>query len=257
MSSLSVKNLSFSYGQREVLHNISLEAREGEFLSILGCNGVGKSTLFRCMLGLLEGYSGEVLVDNKNIKSMAPGEIASYIAYIPQTSAPVFNYSVEDMVLFGTTAGMGRLSSPGREEMERVDSALRRMGIESYRERCFHQLSGGEKQLVIIARAIAQNAKILMLDEPTASLDFGNQMLVLKQIRSLADEGYTVIQTTHNPEHSYMFSDSITAIKNGSILIDAEPEKVLTKEIISSIYGIDVDINSLYEDRVRVCTAIF
>ena len=257
MNEIKIDGLSFSYGSREVLKNISFNVQPGEFVSVLGCNGVGKSTLFRCMLGLLRGYSGVVTIDGRDVRSMSAKEIAGYAAYIPQSSSPAFNYSVEDMVLFGTTSGIGAFSAPGRKEQERADSALERMGIEDLRLRCYHHLSGGERQLVIIARAIAQNAGILLLDEPTASLDFGNQMRVLRQIRSLADEGYTVIQTTHSPEHSYLFSDRILVLKDGEILSCGTPSEVIVPEIMSSIYGLDVKVESLYDDRMRVCTGTF
>lgn len=253
MSKVKVENLSFSYGNREILRDISLDAGEGEFLSILGSNGVGKSTLFRCILGLLSGYKGRVIIDGDDIKTLSIKELAQRVAYIPQSCSPAFNYSVEDIVLMGTTAGMHALSCPKESEMRLVDGALEKLGIEDLRLRCFHLLSGGEKQLVVIARALAQNARILMLDEPSAALDFGNQMLVMKQIRALADEGYTVIQTTHNPEHAYQFSDKILALKDGKVLVSGAPKDIMKEDIISSLYGIDVKIESLVEDRVRVC----
>ena len=254
---IRAENISFSYGQRRVLKNVSLSAGSGSFVTILGSNGVGKSTLFRCMLGLIKDYEGSVTVDGEDTRSMSVKQLAEKIAYIPQSTSPAFNYSVEDIVLMGTTAGMRPFSTPRAKELALVDSALGRMGIEHLRDRCFHLLSGGEKQLVIIARAIAQNAGIIMLDEPTASLDFGNQMLVLRRMRELADEGYTVIQTSHDPEHSYMFSDSITALKDGEVLISGTPGEVMREDVISSLYNIRVNIDSLYEDKVRVCTAAF
>ena len=256
MNGIKVENLSFSYGTKQVLKDVNLSAGEGEFLSILGSNGVGKSTLFRCMLGLLSGYSGKVYIDGEESSCMSVKKIAEKVAYIPQSTVPTFNYSVEDIVLMGTTAGMRAFGTPGEAELAAVDAALKKTGIEHLRERCFHLLSGGERQLVIIARALAQNAGILMLDEPTASLDFGNQTLVLRCMRSLADEGYTIVQTTHSPEHSYMFSDRITALKDGCVLISGTPQEVLQPDIISSLYGVKVNIDSLYNDRVRVCTAI-
>ena len=250
---IEVRNLSFSYGEREILHDISFSVGEGEYLSILGSNGVGKSTLFKCMLGLLKGYSGEITIDGTNISEMSISQLSKCIAYIPQYTSPTFNYSVEDIVLMGTTAGSSPFRTPKAEEMKRVDAALEKTGISSMRNRCFHHLSGGERQLVIIARALAQNARILMLDEPTASLDFGNQMLVLRQSRALANEGYTIIQTTHNPEHSYLYSDRIVALKNGSILAAGTPDNVIREDIISRLYGLNVKISSLENDRMRVC----
>ncbi len=252
--SVQVKNLSFSYGSHQVLHDISFDVQDGEFLSILGCNGVGKSTLFRCVLGLLNSYSGEVRINGIDTRRLPPAKMAKLVAYIPQNCSPAFNFSVEDIVLMGTTSGLNAMRSPGRKELERVDWALNKIGIEHLRKRCFHHISGGERQLAVIARALVQDAKLLMLDEPTASLDFGNQMLVQEQARALADEGYTIIQTTHNPEQSYMFSDRVLAIKDGRVLCHGEPDKIMTREIISQLYGLDVEISSLYNDKVRICT---
>lgn len=251
---VEIKDLSFSYSSRQVLRNIEFSVDNGKFLSILGCNGVGKSTLFRCMIGLLPGYTGSIMIDGHDARRLSVREMAKLVAYIPQNTVPTFNYSVEDIVLMGTTAGIGTFRTPQKEETARAEWALEKIGISHLRKRCFHHISGGERQLAVIARALAQNTKILMLDEPTASLDYGNQMLVLTQARALADEGYTVIQTTHNPEHSYMFSDRVLALKGGRILAQGSPKDVVTPELISELYSIDVEIASLYNDKVRVCT---
>lgn len=251
--SIEVKNLGFSYGTRQVLQDICFRVEPGEFLSILGPNGVGKSTLFRCMLGLLSGYTGQVLVDGVDVRRLSPREAARHIAYIPQSSRPVFNYRVFDIALMGATSAISPLCAPGREQMERCRWALEKIGISHLSQRCFHRLSGGEQQLVLIARALVQNAPILMLDEPTANLDYGNQLRVLEQIRALAREGYTIIQTTHNPEQSYLFSDRILALQGGRILLDGSPAQVLTRETIRALYGVEVDVVKLYDDRARVC----
>ena len=251
--SLEVKDLNFSYGSRQVLFDVSFSVQNGEFLSILGPNGVGKSTLFRCILGLLPGYTGKVLMDGMDFRSFSVREAARHVAYIPQSSAPVFHYSAFDMVLMGRTGGIGSFGAPGKEDRDRCHWAMEKMAISHLETRCFHRLSGGERQLVLIARALAQDAPILMLDEPTANLDFGNQIRVLTQIRNLAKEGYTVIQTIHNPEQSYLFSDRILAVQNGRILKEGPPQEVLTGDIIKKLYGIDAEVLSLYEDRTRIC----
>ena len=251
--SIEVKNLSFSYGDRPVLHNISFKVEKGEFVSILGPNGVGKSTLFRCMLGLLSGYSGEVLINGQNSRKMTARESARQVAYIPQSSNPSFNYSVSDIVLMGSTASLSRFASPGKKDFERCEWALEKIGISELSERCFHRLSGGERQLVMLARALTQNAPILMLDEPTANLDFGNQLRVLEQMKALSREGYTIVQTTHHPEQSYMFSDRILAVQGGRILHSGSPKEVLTKDNMQRLYAVDVDVLSLYDDHARIC----
>ena len=250
---IEVENLNFSYGQRQILFDINFSVNKGEFLSILGPNGVGKSTLFRCILGLLPGYTGNIFVDGTDRRKLSVKKSAEHIAYIPQSSTPVFNYSVFDIVLMGRTGGLSYLKSPKAEDEEKCHRALEKLGISNLETRFFNTLSGGERQLVLTARAIAQDSPILMLDEPTANLDFGNQIRVLQQIRKLSREGYTVIQTTHHPEQSFMFSDRILALKNGRVLQDGSPETVLSSDTMSELYGIDVDVLSLYKDKARVC----
>ncbi len=252
--SVEVKNLSFSYGGGDILKEISFTANPGQFLSILGPNGVGKSTLFKCILGLLRNYSGEVILDGVDAKTLSVSEMAKKIAYIPQSGYPVFNYSVHDIVLMGATSRLSTFGIPQKQDSARADAALQKIGISHLRDRCFHHLSGGERQLVMIARALTQQAKVLMLDEPTSSLDFGNQVLVLEEAKELAGEGYTVIATTHNPEQSYMFSDRIIALKGGRILADGPPREVLDADLMRELYRVNVTVSSLFEDRVRVCT---
>lgn len=252
--SVEVKGLSFAYEKdRPVLVDVSFTAKTGEFLSILGPNGVGKSTLFRCVLGLIRDWTGEIEIEGTQARGLSVKEMAKKIAYIPQASSPVFNFSVEGIVLMGTTAGMNAFQTPKKAELEQAEWALDKVGMADVRQRCFHHLSGGEKQLVMLARALAQRSPVLMLDEPTASLDFGNQMLVLQTAQSLAAEGYTVIQTTHNPEQTYMFSDRILALQGGRVLTEGSPAQVLTRELMRELYGVDTQVSSLYDDKVRVC----
>ena len=163
---IRVESLSYSYGDHAVLRDVSFTVDRGEFLSILGANGVGKSTLFRCVLGLLPGYGGNVFLDGRDARALPPREMAKLVAYIPQNTVSAYNYSVEDIVLMGSTAGLSPLRSPGKKERERALWAMDKVGILPLKDRCFHHLSGGERQLAVLARALVQDAKILMLDEP-------------------------------------------------------------------------------------------
>lgn len=253
---VEVKNLSFSYGGRQVLEDISFSIREGEFLSVLGANGVGKSTLLRCVLGLLSGYSGQIFIDGQDIKMFSVRELAKHIAYIPQTSSPAFNYSVFDIVMMGLTSTMPSYASPGKREKEQVMSTLEKLGITKLAGRCFHRLSGGERQLVLLTRAIVQNAPVLVLDEPTSSLDFGNRIRVMQQAKALTREGYTIIQTTHEPELSYLYSDRVLALKEGKVYMDGTPQEVMTDKNMKELYGVDVQMISLLQDQARVCLPI-
>lgn len=241
---ISVRDLSFSYGDREVLRNISFDAVPGELLCILGRNGAGKSTLFKCMLGILKGYRGQVIIDDRDISTMKPAEKARMVAYIPQASNPAFSYTVLDMVLMGTMPQMRGHLSPGKTEKEASMQALDRVGIAQLSDRSYSNLSGGEQQLVLIARALAQGAGTLIMDEPTSSLDYGNQMRVQRQLRRLIADGYTIIQSSHNPEQSYAFADRLMCIRNGGIYKSGRPQDILDEELIHGLYGIDVEMIS-------------
>jgi len=252
---MKIEDLCFSYGRHEVLKGVSFQAQYGQFLSVLGPNGVGKSTLFRCMLGLLSPTAGTVNIDGRPISEMSPEELSRRIAYIPQSHSPVFNYSVMDMVLMGTTARLGRFSVPGKTQEALANEALEHLGISHLRSRGYGSISGGERQLTLIARAIAQQAKILIMDEPSASLDFGNRLRVMETVKKLTGEGYAVIQSTHDPEQAYQYSDMILALHDGKVLAIGSPQNIVREDIISRLYGVDVEIASLNNDSVRVCVS--
>jgi iron complex transport system ATP-binding protein len=251
--SIKVSNLCFSYGERQVLDNISITAEEGQLLSIVGPNGVGKSTLFYCILGILNKYRGNITIEGSDIRGLDIRDMARLIAYVPQNHYPSFNFSVFDMVLMGTSIQVSSVATPGKNQIQLVYSALERLGILHLKNRSYTKISGGERQLALIARALVQQTRVLILDEPTANLDFGNQVRVLTQIKSLAKEGYTIVQSTHNPDQTFMFSDHVLAMLNGKVLADGPPCDVLTEELIHRLYVVDVDVQSLYRDRVRVC----
>jgi iron complex transport system ATP-binding protein len=233
---LETRNLGFSYGRREVLRDISFTLGRGELLGLLGPNGSGKSTLFRCVLGLDRGYSGLVLMEGEDIRRKEPAAMARLAAYVPQIHQPSFNYSALDMVLMGAGGGQ----RPTARQKEAAEAALETLGIADLRDRDFRRLSGGEQQLVLIARALAQGAKILVMDEPTANLDYGNQIRLLIQIKDLSRRGYSVLLSTHNPDHAFSFADRVIALQNAEIAAAGPPAEVLTAEFIRSLYGVDV-----------------
>lgn len=238
---LKVEDLAFSYGQRNVLHDISFEVNPGEFLSVLGPNGVGKSTLFRCILGNLKGYSGRVSVDGDDMRNLSQREKARRIAYIPQVHRPTFGYTVLDMVLMGTSRQLSAFSQPGDTQVRIAMDALAQIGVSHLAQRDFARLSGGEQQLVLVARAIAQQADILVMDEPTSALDYGNQIRVLQKVKQLSKDGYAVLLSTHNPQHAMTFADRLLALAEGTVAAVGEPREVLTAELMEKLYHIDVD----------------
>ncbi|MEE0705610.1 MAG: ABC transporter ATP-binding protein [Adlercreutzia sp.] len=254
--SIEVKNLCFSYGPREILHDLSFTIPDGTLVNVLGPNGVGKSTLFRCILGLNPNFLGTILVNGKDLKHLSIRERAREISYIPQSHASVYDYEVVDVVLMATGNDLKMLSSPGPAQLKRAHEALDRIGIGHLAHRAYTQISGGEQQLVLIARAIAQNAQTIIMDEPTSALDYGNTVRVLSCVRQLAREGLSIVQSTHNPDHAFLYSDKTMVLNQGHIQAFGSPHDVITSELISELYGIEVDVNSLYGDKVRVCVPV-
>jgi iron complex transport system ATP-binding protein len=254
--SIEISHLSFAYGEKPVLDDISLSIPDCTLVNVLGHNGVGKSTLFKCILGLLPHYTGEILVNGKDIRRLKPRERAKEIAYIPQSHSSVYDYRVIDVVTMSTAADLGFGGTPGRAHIERAYRALERVGVGWLAERPYTQISGGEQQLVLIARAIAQDAKTIIMDEPTSALDYGNTVRVLTCVRQLAREGLSIVQSTHQPDHAFLYSDKTLVINDGRIYAYGDPKDVITADLVSDIYGVNVEVNSLYGDTVRVCVPV-
>ena len=237
--SLSVSHLTFAYDKTPVLNDVSFSCREGTLLAILGPNGVGKTTLFRCILGEQKHYTGTISVDGTDAKTLNARALAHRIAYIPQTHAPAFRFAVRDIVLMGTTHRISPLSAPKAKEQAIAEEAMARLGIDALADKDFSRISGGEQQLVYIARALAQQAKTLLMDEPTSSLDYGNQLAVLSVVKELTKDGYTVLLSTHNPQHALWYADEILALSGGRVAANGETKEHLTPELLRTLYGTD------------------
>jgi iron complex transport system ATP-binding protein len=236
---LEVKDVTFSYGKMKVLDGVGFGVGSGESVCVLGPNGVGKSTLFNCVLGLCNRqFSGEILICGESVRSLKPQALAAMVAFVPQGHAPSFNYTVRDMVLMGTTAQIGGFSQPGKVQAGAAEAAMEQVGITALAGRGYTQISGGERQLTLIARALAQRAKILIMDEPTANLDFGNQIRVLSRIRKLAAQGYTIVQSTHNPAHARNYCDKVLALLGGRVEAFGAAADLLTDGLVCRLYGL-------------------
>lgn len=236
---LSIENLSFSYGKKEeLLKNISFEADKGDVISVIGPNGAGKTTLFKCILGQLRPDCGRILVDGRLINELNTRELAKQIAYIPQLMTASFDYSVIETVMMGTVSSMSLLSLPGKSQHENAIKAIDLVGVGKLADRKMSSLSGGEKQLVYIARAIAQNASILIMDEPTSSLDYGNQIRIMNTVKFLASEGYTVLISMHNPKAARKYSNKTLAVFDGEMKAFGLSESIITEEFINELYSL-------------------
>ena len=237
---LDVRNVSFAYDDKSVLSNVSFSAQDGEMIALLGPNGVGKSTLFKCILGFLKPQKGSVEIDGRAVQSLSDRERALCTAYIPQSFNPVFNHTVLDTVVMGSANSLSLFETPGRDEREKASLLIDQMGIGEIKDRGTRKISGVERQLMLLARSLMQDAKILIMDEPTASLDFANSHRVMRKVRELADNGYTVIFSTHSPSLAALYSTSIIALKNGTVLKKGSVGDIMTGEMLSSLYSFPI-----------------
>ena len=249
---LCARALDIGYRHHVVGRGISLELQAREVLCLLGPNGAGKTTLFRTLLGLLKPLGGRVFLGDAALDSLKPIEIARHMAYVPQANVTEFSYRVLDVVLMGRTARLKAFATPGAADERIAREKLGDLGIADLAEADFTRISGGQRQLALVARALAQEAPILVMDEPTASLDFGNQMMVLARIQALAAQGYGIVLSTHDPDHALMIASRVAIIADGGLKALGTPADVVTAPMLSAIYRTDVDIEETPSGR-RVC----
>jgi len=253
---LLAEDLAFGYPGQPVGRGVHLSLAPGEVLCLLGPNGSGKTTLFKTLLGLLRRQGGRVLLHGQDLARLGRAAIARRVAYVPQAHDAVFPYSVHDMVLMGTTVHRGAFSSPGAADRARAEAALAELGIAALAPRDYTRISGGQRQLALIARALAQAAPLIVMDEPTASLDFGNQVLVLQQVQRLAAAGFGVVLSTHNPDHAFACATRVLVLDGGTARAAGTPAEVLTGELLSTLYGVPVSVEQLAGGH-RVCVPAF
>lgn len=240
---LTVKNICFRHkGEKEdTLKGISFNAEKGTVTSILGPNGSGKTTVFKCLLGLWEPYKGEIYIDGNRIDNLPSKKRAKVFSVVPQEHDPPFPYSVLDIVLMGRAGHLGIFSSPGRSDYELAEMAIKTVGIEHLCERPYTAISGGERQLTLIARALAQNAPVMLLDEPTSHLDYKNQLRVLQKIKEIARKKMiTIVMAVHDPNLVSFFSDAVIVIDSGRKVAEGKPDEVISEDLIEKVYGVKV-----------------
>lgn len=249
-----IRNLSFSYaGGPPVLEKVSLTLKEGEILTVLGPNGAGKSTLLNCMMGLLPAPPEALRLCGRPLADMREREIARLVGYVPQLHTPVFDYSVLEFVLMGRAALLSPLARPGPEDRRAAEEALAAVGLAHLADRPYTAISGGERQQATVARAIAGRPKAVLFDEPTAHLDFGNQLRVLRMIRRLSEEGYATVVTTHNPDHAILLGGTAAVLDRQGHLRAGPAEELLTEELLRQIYDTQLLVRYQPELGRRVC----
>ena len=249
---LEARDLAIGYPGHLVGEGITLSLQPGEVLCLLGPNGAGKTTLFRTLLSLQPPLGGSVTIDGKPLAALTPAEIALRLAYVPQAHVTEFSYSVLDVVLMGRTARLKAFSSPGRADERIALEKLAGLGIRELAQQDYARVSGGQRQLALIARALAQEAPILVLDEPTASLDFGNQALVMARIRDLARQDFGIVLSIHDPDQALLVATRVAIIAEGGLRAIGPPAEVVTAEMLSAIYRTEVLVEETPSGR-RVC----
>ncbi|PWR20487.1 ABC transporter ATP-binding protein [Zavarzinia compransoris] len=242
MALIALDGLAFGHGGRAVGTGIALSLAAGEVLCLLGPNGSGKTSLLKTVLGLLPPLAGRVLIGGEDARGWPPARRARALAHVPQSAPDGFAFSVLDMVLMGRTARLGPFGHPGTHDRALAARALERLGIAALAGRAFTGLSGGERQLVLIARALAQEADAILLDEPTASLDFANQERVLAVIAGLKHDGLAVVFTTHHPDHAFAVADRAALLRDGRLIGQGPVGDVLSEAALGELYGTPVRV---------------
>jgi iron complex transport system ATP-binding protein len=252
---LRVEGLAFGYPGRVVGRDVSFGLAAGQVLCLLGPNGSGKTTLFRTLLRLLEPRAGSVFVDGASIAAWPRRQIARVFGYVPQAQLGTFPFTAREVVLMGRTAHVGLFRAPSAHDRVQAEAALDALGIGHLADRPYPEMSGGERQLALVARALAQEPKILVMDEPTASLDFGNQVRVLAHVQSLARRGIAVVLSTHDPDQAFLCADLVALLREGRLARLGPTADVITSATLREAYGVDVEVVTITRDgrAARVC----
>jgi iron complex transport system ATP-binding protein len=239
---LEVKALAFGFPGRSVGRDVGFSLGRGEVMCVLGPNGGGKTTLFRTILGLLPKQAGSIHLETSPLELLSRSEIARRVGYVPQEHAGYFAFTVREFVLMGRTAHLGAFSVPARKDREVAERALESLAISALAERPITEISGGERQLALLARALAQEPKLLVLDEPTAGLDFGNQVRVLERMSQLAASGIAILFSSHDPDQAFLCAQRALLLAEGRALEIGTPRDVIRPDTLQRLYGVSVQV---------------
>ncbi|NLA87821.1 MAG: ABC transporter ATP-binding protein [Clostridiales bacterium] len=254
---LSIQGLCFYYHtDRIILEDITFELNDHEILCLLGPNGTGKTTLLRCILSLHKPKRGVIKLDGCDIMKINSKRRAELMAYVPQATTVAFPYKAEDIVLMGRVSHLGLGSQPGKKDRRLAVEAMERLDILHMRDYQFNEMSGGEKQMVLVARALAQQARILVMDEPTANLDYCNQVKMLQVIKNLAAQDYAILMTSHYPDHAFLACTKTILMRDGLIMAQGAPREVVTTENLSRLYATPVAVTEAYIGEKNLSTKV-
>ena len=249
---INLSNLVCGYQSVDVIGPFDLTFKTGEFTCILGCNGIGKTTLFKTILNFIPAKSGTVFIDDKNIQKMNSKELASYISYVPQAKNNRYQYTVIDIILMGRVNYIKPFESPSQNDYKIVNDILSTLSISHLAHKLYSELSGGEQQIVLIARALVQEAKFIFMDEPASNLDFENQKRVLDVLRYLSQNGIGVIMSSHAPDHAFYCGANVVLINKDKTYTFGATEELLTSNNLKKVYGTDMKILTDYDENGNV-----
>uniref|UniRef100_A0A7V0Z5G1 ABC transporter ATP-binding protein n=1 Tax=candidate division WOR-3 bacterium TaxID=2052148 RepID=A0A7V0Z5G1_UNCW3 len=242
MKAIELSNVNFSYNDKNVLKDINLHIEKGEFTGIIGPNGAGKSTILRIMAGILKNFKGDVRVMNRDIKAIKQKELARVIGFVPQETHFQYNYSVEDIITMGRYPYLQPFQRFGKDDIEAVEWAIEKSGLDEFRARPVKFISSGERQMVVICRALAQKPEILLLDEPTSHLDIKHQVRIMELLKGLNQNGMTIVVVNHDLNLSSRFCKKLILLRKGSIYKTGTPEMIIDKKIVMDVYGVETEI---------------
>jgi iron complex transport system ATP-binding protein len=243
IGSIKIENLSFRFTKQDpIFSQVSFNLDPGEVFCLLGPNGSGKSTLLKCIAQLLSSPTGRVLLDRENLGQLPSGKIAKLLGFVPQSLVSAFPFKVADIVVMGRASRISVVSSPSKTDQHHAIKAMEKLGIAHLAQRPCNRLSGGEWQMVLIARALTQSPRVLLLDEPTSHLDLGNQIKILEVVDSLSKEGMTIIMASHFPDHAFLSAHKVGILKNKSLKGMGHPDQVLTQTLLEDTYDTPIRI---------------
>jgi len=242
---IKTKNLNFSYGEKKILKNINISLKRGKLTCLLGANGSGKTTIIKTLNGIIKKDSGQIFIDETNLADLKQKEIAQKISMVPQEHNSVFSYKSIDVVIMGVTPYLAFGKKPEKSVYDKAKKIMKKLNILKMADRNYNELSGGERQLVLIARALLQNTEYMLFDEPTSHLDFKNQHLILQELQKLTKKKKGVVTALHDPNLALKYSDQVIIIKEGEILTSGDTKKVMNSNNLSEAYEAEIIVDDL------------
>ena len=251
--SIEVKGLICGYGKKTILNNVNFMVSPEDSLCLLGANGIGKTTIFKTLLGFIPPLAGEITVDGKDLNKMSHKERAIKMAYVPQAKSYSYKYTVSDMIMMGRSLHIPKFMSPSKKDHEAIEAVMEQMDLLAYRNAYYSELSGGEQQIILIARAIAQGSDYIIMDEPASNLDYSNQKKLLDTIKNLTKNNKGIMMASHTPEHAFVCCNKALLISRSRKYQFGSVNEIVTSENLSAAYGVEIEVVQLNSGKKTCC----